>query len=653
MTERTLRIETLLDVYLLLPELYSESSAKAYESSFGRIERLTGRRLSQISADVVEWEQLAAEIVWAGEFTRARTPEARQRAFDGFVGRVSAAIRRARERATPRTAAACADAAATWERVARYVAAAENTYDAQGKALLPNKASLSIENLRARLGRVPPMSIDTAGAVAALAHIPPNKVDSYRRSIRFFNRLIAERGTHSAIASLLPARPIGPLPTQRDPAMDWTRCTAEFQADLERVISRALRAPRRPDQFGGRLGSDPVANRRRETGGRKRPIRNKDARAKAFRRALSWLARHAFPEREPVLGLASIMDLLTEDNVEAAVERFLDRSATAISLKDAKKTTSLTTWLSDLGTIAERNGAGEALVWAIEDMRLDLGEESDATREMSASREAFVKLVDRDPAVVRAIVTGPRVLLAEARRLLGRKNLTTHQRTEALHLFMAATMLAIQLARPLRTRNVHEMLSEGDMPELVPPRRERASAWLDIGRGRVKNRKPLEGRIPDWLWAVISAWIDEGRPGWRDRATVKDAAAADMSDIGAGQARTCDDANGAPRHCANHHLFPALSGPGAVSRQLINKAWNRGMARLGLTGLTPHMMRHVAATLYLAKNPGDYAVVAALLADSLRTVETFYARGEGRAAMDLFAEVLTELDPTLNLKGVA
>ena len=101
MTERTLRIETLLDVYLLLPELYSESSAKAYESSFGRIERLTGRRLSQISADVVEWEQLAAEIVWAGEFTRARTPEARQRAFDGFVGRVSAAIRRARERARP------------------------------------------------------------------------------------------------------------------------------------------------------------------------------------------------------------------------------------------------------------------------------------------------------------------------------------------------------------------------------------------------------------------------------------------------------------------------------------------------------------------------------------------------------------------------
>jgi hypothetical protein len=65
------------------------------------------------------------------------------------------------------------------------------------------------------------------------------------------------------------------------------------------------------------------------------------------------------------------------------------------------------------------------------------------------------------------------------------------------------------------------------------------------------------------------------------------------------------------------------------------------------------MMRHVGATLYLARHPGDYAVVAALLADKLCTVETFYARGEGRMAMDLFAEVLTELDPTLDLKGAA
>ena len=59
------------------------------------------------------------------------------------------------------------------------------------------------------------------------------------------------------------------------------------------------------------------------------------------------------------------------------------------------------------------------------------------------------------------------------------------------------------------------------------------------------------------------------------------------------------------------------------------------------------MMRHVVATLHLAVHPGDYAVVAALLCDSVRTVEKFYARGEGRAAADLFLETLMQVHPEI------
>lgn len=66
-----------------------------------------------------------------------------------------------------------------------------------------------------------------------------------------------------------------------------------------------------------------------------------------------------------------------------------------------------------------------------------------------------------------------------------------------------------------------------------------------------------------------------------------------------------------------------------------------------MPGLQPHMMRHVAATLWLGVNPGDYATVAAFLRNSITTVEKFYARGEGAATARLFAGVIESIDPTL------
>jgi integrase len=136
----------------------------------------------------------------------------------------------------------------------------------------------------------------------------------------------------------------------------------------------------------------------------------------------------------------------------------------------------------------------------------------------------------------------------------------------------------------------------------------------------VKNRRPLEGEIPQRQWEVISLWLDEGLPRWCKAKGI--------------------DAE------ANIYLVPGPNG--LLSRQSFNRIWNRCMERLGIPGLQPHMMRHVAATLWLAAHPGDYATVAAFLGDSVKTVEKFYARGEGAAAARLFAEVLESLDPTLD-----
>ena len=169
------------------------------------------------------------------------------------------------------------DVEADWTAIAEYVALVENTADEAGKLVLPNHASRSVDNLRARLGHVRPAEIDTDAAIAALRILPPDKTTSYRDSIRFFNKLIATRARHAPIAHLLPAAPVGHLPTLRDRPMDWSLCTEAFRADLAQVIERAIRVPRQRDRFGGRLGRDPVAERRRATKGRKRPVRNKSS----------------------------------------------------------------------------------------------------------------------------------------------------------------------------------------------------------------------------------------------------------------------------------------------------------------------------------------------------------------------------------------
>jgi hypothetical protein len=290
---------------------------------------------------------------------------------------------------------------AAWNLIARYVSEVENTVDANGVLRLPNQSSRSMDNLRPRLGDTHPREIETKAAIRALKHLPADKTDSYRNATRFLDKLIAARDAHA---------PIGQLPTMRDAARDWSRFASAFIASRDRAIAQGIQGQPRPDRFGGRLGNDPIADRRAAARGRKRPVRNKEARQKRFTRALSWLARHAFETRSAGYALASVEDLVTEDNVLAAVARFKARADASDHLKAVQSTTSLSTWLADLDTLALRNGLDEEVVWAIEDARFDPGTCSDHTNEMSATRADFVKLVERDPAVVRAIVNGPRKL---------------------------------------------------------------------------------------------------------------------------------------------------------------------------------------------------------------------------------------------------
>lgn len=617
MTLQATQLSTLNDVRLLLPALYSEASQKVYAAALNKVTRLTGKPLKHIPADEHAWILLARTIVWAGEFGGV-TPGDQKRAFDSWAKKIVAAIRRAQDHLATPVVATTEDAA--WARLEAYAKDVENTRDVEGRLLLANMFAVSIANLRAQCRETHPALLDTSAATQALEACRPDKASTLRNSISAFNRLIRDQNRHPAIADLLPNMPIGELPSLRDRPLDWSRFSAAFLTSRDRAIKIAIRNDRREaDRFGGKLGADPLGGRSRNRTGRKRPVRNVDAARKRHLNALSWLARHAFPDREAAYGISTIEDMVTVDTIERAVERYVERAKGSAVLLDPDKTSSGTSVLSALETLATRNGWAEEVIWAIEDARYDRVD-SYQTREMSVEREAFVKLVERDPAVARAIVSGPRRLMTEAQAAFDVwDDLGARDRGEALHLSLGAALMALQLARSIRSRNLNGLLIDGPDAELIRPLRE-SRPWLDIHRSRVKNRRPIEGEIPERQWRVIVSWLDEGLPRW---------CAAKEIDVD-----------------ANLWLVPGPNG--MLGRQSFNRIWNRCVDRLGVPGLKPHMMRHVAATLWLATNPGDYATVAAFLGDSIRTVEQFYARGEGAAAAKLFAEVLESIDPTLN-----
>lgn len=93
---------------------------------------------------------------------------------------------------------------------------------------------------------------------------------------------------------------------------------------------------------------------------------------------------------------------------------------------------------------------------------------------------------------------------------------------------------------------------------------------------------------------------------------------------------------------ANPYLFPGRAGKakdqGALRKQIEKTLWDHAALRL-----TPHQFRHAAAKILLDARPGFYEVVRKLLGHkSMVTTYSHYAGAETQAAVELYADVITD-----------
>ena len=93
---------------------------------------------------------------------------------------------------------------------------------------------------------------------------------------------------------------------------------------------------------------------------------------------------------------------------------------------------------------------------------------------------------------------------------------------------------------------------------------------------------------------------------------------------------------------SNPYLFPGREGKAkdqaALRKQIEKTLWEEAAIRL-----TPHQFRHAAAKLLLDARPGFYEVVRKLLGHkSMVTTYSHYAGAETQAAVELYADVITD-----------
>lgn len=559
--------------------------------------------------------------------------------LDGARRRGNARVRSLIERYLASTAAAPAVTAsvrALWDPLIDYVADREG-FPAEG-APWTEGASRSLTLLRARTA-CGPAALDQDEIDRINRDLDAAKRKSLRKAVKRMNALIAVGGDHPAIAGMLPAVPLrSPAQADRARRIVWETLPPAFRDSVAALLARATETPEDQAAEARRriaAGDDRATVLAEFETQRTREMGNRNAARAGYRGAITWVLRGQLDRGLDIERLDDVGAILTLPAIEQALDDHVARSKASIRLKDADRSQTGHNRLTALRTLA-RYGLRDSVL--AEDIELLARARSSVVRApgkdgMEDDARLFCIELLRAPHVAALIVNAPARLAAKAEQALldARASDSKERELSALRLYAAALLWAMQMSRPVRSGNLlKSRLSAvaGALYRLV---------WVKPGWhgeilfpvGEIKNNRTVKMSLHDGDAAIVWRWVQELQPRYMELNGI-----AESVYLIPGKAL--------PRLLKDDVVLPR----GCVSTSTLDSIWDDGTVHVGVS-LSPHRTRHAVATLILAMHPGNYALAAAVLADTEETVRKHYGHEDGARAAAEVRKALLASHPDL------
>lgn len=468
-----------------------------------------------------------------------------------------------------------------------------------------------------------------------------------RKSLRKFAGRVAElRRGHNRwpeLADLLPKEDfVVPFASDRARRIEWQSLPAHFRADAEEVFRQTLRQPADMKAWAReqqRLGVSAVevdAEIAARVGKKKRLPKNTESALAGYRQATTWLLRESYSPETDFEGLETLRCLFTTDALEAACDAQIARSAASVTLKDADESSVLWSRFTNLTTISRHGLRDPEILARIGLVRMFYADYVLSPIEMTADAEAICDRLRKSPQLAAAFVHAPTRLSDISAKAMETAS-TEFARERALRLSACAAAYAVQVSRALRPANLFMIRRK------AVKKCPRNLTWIVDGEhaeirfvgGEVKNGQTVIVNVKGEDARVLWQWDRVDRPKLMELRGIK----------------------------SSPYLFPGTASPrlrksalnlpaGCMSVASIMELWDLGDRQLGL-GLTPHQCRHALATLMLAVRPGNFAIVASVLANTEQVARRHYGKDSGEAAAVAVRESLLAHHPDVfqRMKG--